>query len=91
MDNTRDSEGATQPFDAVLARAKREDAGNWQTILERQSPEQRRLDRLVGQVKTQLLTRPIPVATAAELGAWADERARNIVAGIQDDLRELAS
>lgn len=53
------------------------------------NPEALRLERLVNAVKTQLLLRPIPMTTAAELAAWADERARNIIAGLQDELKEL--
>ncbi len=79
MNNNRDYEGATQPFDAQLARAKAGDAERNRLAAE---AERLRLEILVTQVTAQLLARPIPMTSGADLHAWASDRARNIIAGL---------
>jgi len=90
MDNTRDTEGASVPFDAGLERAKREDAP-WFTVRERLArqkaaeAERLRMEILVSQVTAQLLVKPIPMTNTADLYAWATDRARNILAGLHGE------
>lgn len=78
--------GPSEPYDlkAALQRA---------TALMAQTPAQRRLDGLVLSVRGTILRKAHEYKlgiTAPDLWRLADDTARNIVAGIQDQLKEVA-